>query len=332
MKYIKLISILTLATLMFSCSDDDKGNSADVKVGFAAAEQDFSYSDFIYIPVKVEGVQNGDINIQIAVKEYTGNFAVTEDVDYMITSKNLVIKKGMTEVEIEVKIINKPDEARFTLELTHANHANFNEATQTTLISIAKTDFDRLTGVYDFAGTDPKTGAGISFPLAVSTAKANEEFNVSGWNSEDDAFSMEFDEATQQVIIPSINVMAAYNFNGIGAHYIALCTYDKVSKQITADPLIGTWNETFTEITLDQSYGLVVALFTYPDGNPTNYIYGPRVEDFTMIRPANTQGASINLSNLKIDSGLIQEVPEMFQSLKAQMKKINVSDKVKLIP
>lgn len=329
MKYMKLISILALALLMFSCSDDDKGNKADVKIGFAAAEQDFSYSDFLYIPIKAEGVVDGDINIQVDVKEYTGNFAVKENEDYIITSKKLVLKKGMSEVKLEVRIINKPDEARFALVINHVGHADLNEGTKETLISIAKTDFDRLTGVYDFTGTSVKQQATLSFPLTVGVETPNEEFNVAGWNGETDAFIMEYDADNEMVIIPSINVMGAYNFgDAVGINYIALCTYSKISGQITGDPLVGTWDELFSEITLDNTYGLVVALFTYPDGELTNYIYGPRMEDFTMIRPAEAESGNVQAASFKVDENLIRKAPEMFESLKKEGFKLQVSKKI----
>lgn len=335
MKYIKLINILALALLMFSCSDDDNGNKADVKIGFAAAEQDFSYSDFLYIPIKAQGDVDGDITIQVDVKEYTGNFAVKENVDYIITSKKLVLKKGMSEVNVEVRIINKPDEARFALAINHVGHADLEEGTKETLISIAKTDFDRLTGVYDFAGTSiGKTGnSPISFPLTVGTEKANKEFNVAGWNGEDDAFIMEYDADNEQVIIPSINLMGAYNFGSIGINYIALCTYSKISKQITGNPVTGTWDELFSEITLDNTYGLVVALFTYPDGNLTNYIYGPRIEDFTMVRAAETapETANAQTASFKLDELQLREAPEMFRELKEKGFKLNVSKQIQCL-
>lgn len=333
MKYIKLLSIWALALLLFACSDDDNGNKADVKIGFAAAEQDYGYNDFLYIPIKAEGIVDGDINIEVDVKEYNGNFAVEEDVDYIITSKKLVLKKGMSEVNLEVKIVNKPDEARFVLSINHVSHAEINENTKETLISIAKTDFDRLTGVYDFAGTAlTKTGIfPISFPLSVGIEKANEEFNVAGWNGEDDPFIMEYDADQKQVSIPSINVMGAYNFE-VGPHYIALCTYNKISRQITGEPVVGTWDELFSEITLDNTYGLVVALFTYPAGELTSYTYGPRIEDFTMIRAVEneTEAATNNVqtASFKLNEKLIRETPEMFQDLKKKGFKLNVSKRI----
>lgn len=330
MKYMKRISILALALLMFSCSDDDKGNKGDVKIGFAAVEQAFSYSDFLYIPIKAEGVVDGDINIQVDVKEYTGNFAVKENVDYIITSKKLVLKKGMSEVNLEVRIINKPDEARFALAIQHVGHAELKESTKETLISIAKTDFDRLTGVYNFAGTSVKDNTPLSFPLTVGVETSNEEFNVAGWNGEDDAFIMEYDADNEIVSIPSANVMGAYNFSGIGAHYIALCTFSKVSGQITFEPVKGTWDELFSEITLDNTYGLVIALFTYPDGQLTNYIYGPKMIDFTMIRDNSSAEQSVNaqVAGLKFDEKLIRECPEMFNDLKNSGFKLQVSKKI----
>lgn len=330
MKYIKLLSIWALALSLFACSDDDNGNKADVKIGFAAAEQDYGYNDFLYIPIKAQGEVDGDINIQIDVKEYTGNFAVKENVDYIITSKKLVLKKGMSEVNVEIRVINKPDEARFALSINHVSHADVNENTKETLISIAKTDFDRLTGVYNFAGTKiEKTGKSpISFPLTVGVEKANEEFNVAGWNGEDDAFIMEYDAANEQVSIPSLNVMGAYNFD-IGPHFIALCTYSKISGQITGDPVVGSWDEFFSEITLDNTYGLVVALFTYPDGNPTNYIYGPKIEDFTMIRATEeAETGNVQTAGFKVNEKLIHEAPEMFRGLKEKGFKLNVSKQI----
>lgn len=328
MKYMKLISILALALLMFSCSDDDKGNKADVKIGFAAAEQKFNYSDFLYIPIKAEGIVDGDINIQVDVKEYKGEYAVKEDVDYIITSKKLVLRKGMSEVNLEIRIINKPDEARFALTISHVGHADMNEGTKETLISIAKTDFDRLVGEYTFTGIDAEEGSPISFPLTVAVESANKEYNVTGWYGEESPFIMEYDADHKQVSIPSINVMAAYNFTGLGPHYIALCTYSKSTGQITSDPVQGTWNESFSEIILDNTYGLVVALFTYPDGELTRYTYTPYIEDFTMIRTNQSEEANAQVTDFKINKKLVRETPEMFRELKERGFKLQVSKKI----
>ena len=68
---------------------------------------------------------------------------------------------------------------------------------------------------------------------------------------------------------------AAYNFTGIGPHYLALCGYKAGSGWINEETVLwGTWNDDFSVITFEDAPLIGERLYTYPAGDPTGYRYG----------------------------------------------------------
>ena len=66
------------------------------------------------------------------------------------------------------------------------------------------------------------------------------------------------------------DVMAAFNFDGIGPHYIV--PFNKKDGAWSTDPITGTWSDDMKTMTFGEGM-LVGRLFTYPDLQPTNYIF-----------------------------------------------------------
>ncbi len=134
MKLNKLAALAIVALAMTACSDDNDYNTAsDVSVEFESpvlkfSEDQASNTTFYNIPVIVNGEANGPITLTVDVTP--GETAAVEDTHYVITSKNLVIPEGVTEVNIEFYPIGDNeinDDRTFNVSINQANGAIIGE-------------------------------------------------------------------------------------------------------------------------------------------------------------------------------------------------------------
>lgn len=130
MKLNKIAALALMALAMTACSDDnDLNTSSDVSVEFEApvlkfSEDQASNTSFYYIPVVVNGEANGPISLTVEVTP--GETAAVENTHYVVTSKNLVIPEGVTEVNIEFYPVGDNeinDDRSFNVSISQLNGA-----------------------------------------------------------------------------------------------------------------------------------------------------------------------------------------------------------------
>lgn len=150
-----------MATLLLASCDKEETATGNATVGFASEKQEFGLgSDYIHIPIQTTGESSVyPIKIELAVAPYSGEFAATEDVDYIITSKEIFVASAESTPSIEVRLLNPEDadELRFALEITSADNAQSISVKNTT-IACAKSDLDRVCGKWKAEGFSYSSG------------------------------------------------------------------------------------------------------------------------------------------------------------------------------
>ena len=298
MKYLKIFMLMAATAMFVACSDDkDNWNSSgDAVVSMESQEiawkENKGSNTPVNVPIVVTGERNGNIQVTVTVAE-TGDNPAMEDVHYIVTSKTIVIPADADAGSIELRTIDDLDineNRTFTMTISDVQGATIG-STASTLITLKDNDsefYEKLMGGWKMVVEDIDTSTG--------EAEGTETWNVSiegfdegedGYNqllyligfeeeSEPIEMSYEYDMDSQTgrigFIFPS-SFYAAYNFSGIGAHFLAACGFLPGSGW-TYDPLYGTWNEDFTEITFETSPCVASRLYSYPDGAATGYIYG----------------------------------------------------------
>lgn len=164
----KIFSIITCLTaalcLLSSCSDEEKINTGNAQVSFAQAELNIKESKGIfYVPINVSGEQNGPIKLSISVSSNDAN--CKEDVNYIITSKDIIVPENKTQANVEIKAIDDRvinADRHFTLHIDNANGASIsgNTSVNVTLLDNDDIPYERMAGTWIVTATNilSKTG------------------------------------------------------------------------------------------------------------------------------------------------------------------------------
>ena len=286
MKYIKLFMLMAAVTFFAACSSDDESwNSAsDVTVGMAKAEMTVNEGKGLFnVPIEVKGETNGNVFVTVEVKEVGANPA-KEDVNYYVTDKTISISDGTGNVEIETVDDDDINDPRtFQVTIVDAKGAKISENASTT-ISLKDNDaefYSKLQGKWKMTGVD-RDGEAVSWDVTIKGAadETEADFNkvlyITGINGEptcEAPLTYSYDKTTKTGSVAfrmGEDVMAAFNFDGIGPHYIV--PFNKKDGAWSTDPITGTWSDDMKTMTFGEGM-LVGRLFTYPDLQPTNYIF-----------------------------------------------------------
>lgn len=165
----KLNSILVLgvASMMAiaACQKTAVTPSGDAVVGFESPEFNSGMgSEYIHIPIVTTGETTVyPIKVYIEAGEYTGAWAANEDVDYIITSKEIFVASPDSNPSVEVKLINPNHSDELNFKLVIASQENAQSIGQKeVLVKCVMSELDRICGKWDVVGekvSDPQTGA-----------------------------------------------------------------------------------------------------------------------------------------------------------------------------
>lgn len=144
MKFIKLFMLLAVVSVFAACSSDDDYNTNETTVSFASdAITTKESAGIINIPIKVTSLRNGSVNVTVKAEE-VGDNPAKEDVNYLITSKNINLNADDAEtatMNVEIKIVDDDEineNRTFKLTIINANGAQIGDKASTT-ITIATT-------------------------------------------------------------------------------------------------------------------------------------------------------------------------------------------------
>lgn len=285
MKYIKLFMLMAAVTLLGACSsDDDSWNSAaDVTVGMQSQNMTVSEGKGIFnVPIEVKGETDGNVFVTVEVKE-VGENPAKEDVNYYVTDKTISISDGTGNVEIETVDDDDINDPRtFQVTIVDAKGAKISENASTT-ITLKDNDaefYSKLQGKWKMTGVD-RDGEAVSWDVTIKGAadETEADFNkvlyITGINGEptcEAPLTFSYDKTTRTGSVAfrmGEDVMGAYNFS-IGPHLVV--PFNKKDGAWSTDPITGTWSDDMKTLTFGEGM-LVGRLFTYPDQQPTNYIF-----------------------------------------------------------
>ncbi len=285
MKYIKLFMLMAAVTFFAACSsDDDSWNSAsDVTVGMAQTEMTVNEGKGLFnVPIEVKGETNGNVFVTVELKEVGANPA-KEDVNYYVTDKTINISDGVGNVEIETVDDDDINDPRtFQVTIVDAKGAKISENASTT-ITLKDNDaefYSKLQGKWKMTGVD-RDGEAVSWDVTIKGAadETEADFNkvlyITGINGEptcEAPLTFSYDKTTRTGSVAfrmGEDVMGAYNFS-IGPHLVV--PFNKKDGAWSTDPITGTWSDDMKTLTFGEGM-LVGRLFTYPDQQPTNYIF-----------------------------------------------------------
>lgn len=285
MKYIKLFMLMVAVTLLGACSsDDDSWNSAaDVTVGMQSQNMTVSEGKGLFnVPIEVKGETDGNVFVTVEVKE-VGENPAKEDVNYYVTDKTISISDGTGNVEIETVDDDDINDPRtFQVTIVDAKGAKISENASTT-ISLKDNDaefYSKLQGKWKMTGVD-RDGEAVSWDVTIKGAadETEADFNkvlyITGINGEptcEAPLTFSYDKTTRTGSVAfrmGEDVMGAYNFS-IGPHIVV--PFNKKDGAWSTDPITGTWSDDMKTLTFGEGM-LVGRLFTYPDQQPTNYIF-----------------------------------------------------------
>ena len=277
MKSTKILLAAFASLFLVASCEKTNGPTGTAAVGFKSAEIETGLgSEYIYIPLSVAGDATAyPCTVNIEVKEYSGSFAAKEDVDYIITSKDIVVASAESKPSIEIRILNPEDadELRFALDIKGASVSS--EMVASTLIRCAKSELDRVCGTYSVVGTSD--GAAYSEKWKISND--NGAILISGIYGEKDGLVGTYKDGVVSFELGGENPIVAYNFDGIGEAYVAPAFgYVADGKfRVASGTLVGKVSEDFKSIVwqIKEPYGLILAVYSYDDARTLLGVYKP---------------------------------------------------------
>ena len=101
-KYIKLLAFLCLPLAFTACDDDENLNGGEATVQFQSASLTVSETaTSLDLPIVVTGEHDGLIKVRV---EYTEAHGLKDDVNVIITSRDLLIPAGTEQVVVETRL------------------------------------------------------------------------------------------------------------------------------------------------------------------------------------------------------------------------------------
>ena len=247
--------------------------TGDSAVGFASAEFESGLgSEYIYVPIVTTGETTVyPIKVNIEVGEYTGDYAAKEDVDFMITSKEILVASAQSQPSVEIKIVNPSDADQLNFKLVISSQDNAQSISQgEVLVMCEKSFLDRICGKWNVTGTLE----GSSYSEVWTFSNEGGQPAITGIHGETQGYILgTIDEAKREVSFTigegSGNMTGAYNFTGIGAAYVGPIFGRQSAEGVSLanGELVGVISDDFNSIEwqIPAGYGIANGVFSYDD-------------------------------------------------------------------
>lgn len=247
--------------------------SGDATVGFASAEFETGMgATYIYVPIKTTGETTVyPIKVNVEVGEYTGAYAAKEDVDFMITSKEIYVASANSEPSVEVKIVNPSNADQLNFKLVISSQENAQSISQgEVLVKCEKSFLDRICGKWNVSGT--LEGSAYKEVWTIGNDGGKPTINgIHGETQGSIVGTVDEDAMTITFTIGegSGNMTGAYNFTGLGTAYVGPIFGQQSSSGVSlaSGDLVGVIGDDFNTITwqIPSGYGIANGVFSYDD-------------------------------------------------------------------
>lgn len=163
MKYIKLLAIGLVATVVASCSNDDAVNTLETSLGFTQETLVIKENTgLVQIPIAIQGYRNGNVSVEIEAVG-TGENPAVEGKNFVITDKNLKLlaendttNAAVLNVEFKTLDDSEINESReVTLTITAANGCSITK--KSIVITLRDNDaafFEKFFGKWQLTAKD----------------------------------------------------------------------------------------------------------------------------------------------------------------------------------
>lgn len=292
--YKQLYTLLTGMLLLAACSSDEETaiNVNEATVSMQETEVTLKETASVsYLPIVITGERSGNVEVTISLVPAEKNGA-KEDVDYVITTKKLVISPDQATANVEIhpiddEVIN--GDRAFDVVLTEVKGATIGTVNKTA-VTIHDNDgdyYERMAGRWRFTGIDANTGDEVSFSVKVTEGSgdayghyyvctSNNGFDVAGDFPWMFSFRMifEYDEADARV---NMGIVTGEVVATLGNYTIK---FQKMTiSGISSDNYMGTYDENTKTITFE-SGNLVGQMY----GNDTYLTSKFKLYGCSMIR------------------------------------------------
>lgn len=290
--------LLAVTAFFAACSDDDASwnTNADVTVEMGKTEVKVKEGAGLFnVPIVVKGETTAPVRVHVSMRE-SGSNPAKKDVNYMVTDTTIVISDGAGKVEVKTVDDDEINENRtFEVYIVSADGAKVgaNSSTNVVLRDNDSEFYEKLQGVWKMKYVDAN-GAAKEWSVTVTGGdEESEDYNhylyVSGMMGYDWTMAVlkyDYDKATKQGSL-AFDELGSYKFAdgvdfelGNAPNYV--CLFSKDGRNLTIEPIGGTWSADFKTVTFEADKVLCGGIFG-SDGSFTGYTWFS-AKSITMVR------------------------------------------------
>lgn len=290
--------LLAVTAFFAACSDDDASwnTNADVTVEMGKTEVKVKEGAGLFnVPIVVKGETTAPVRVHVSMRE-SGSNPAKKDVNYMVTDTTIIVSDGAGKVEVKTVDDDEINENRtFEVYIVSADGAKVgaNSSTNVVLRDNDSEFYEKLQGVWKMKCVDAK-GAAKEWSVTVTGGdEESEDYNhylyVSGMMGYDWTMAVlkyDYDKATKQGSL-AFDELGSYKFAdgvdfGLGNALNYVCLFSQDGRNLTTEPIGGTWSADFKTVTFDADKVLCGGIFG-SDGSFTGYIWFS-AKKITMVR------------------------------------------------
>lgn len=290
--------LLAVTAFFAACSDDDASwnTNADVTVEMGKTEVKVKEGAGLFnVPIVVKGETTAPVRVHVSMRE-SGSNPAKKDVNYMVTDTTIIVSDGAGKVEVKTVDDDEINENRtFEVYIVSADGAKVgaNSSTNVVLRDNDSEFYEKLQGVWKMKCVDAK-GAAKEWSVTVTGGdEESEDYNhylyVSGMMGYDWTMAVlkyDYDKATKQGSL-AFDELGSYKFAdgvdfGLGNAHNYVCLFSQDGRNLTTEPIGGTWSADFKTVTFDADKVLCGGIFG-SDGSFTGYIWFS-AKKITMVR------------------------------------------------
>ena len=290
--------LLAVTAFFAACSDDDASwnTNADVTVEMGKTEVKVKEGAGLFnVPIVVKGETTAPVRVHVSMRE-SGSNPAKKDVNYMVTDTTIVISDGAGKVEVKTVDDDEINENRtFEVYIVSADGAKVgaNSSTNVVLRDNDSEFYEKLQGVWKMKYVDAN-GAAKEWSVTVTGGdEESEDYNhylyVSGMMGNDWTMAVlkyDYDKATKQGSL-AFDELGSYKFAdgvdfGLGNAPNYVCLFSQDGRNLTIEPIGGTWSADFKTVTFEADKVLCGGIFG-SDGSFTGYTWFS-AKSITMVR------------------------------------------------
>lgn len=293
MKFSKIFIAVAAALTFTACANktewdipEDWNTSSDVTVAMGQATYTVSEAKgMINIPITVTGNRNANVKVIVEVSVPEGENPATEDKNYLVTSKSVIISPDQDKANIEIITVDDPDindNRLFTVTLVKAVGASIDEANNVTTVTLKDNDalfYEKFGGKWTMTFQSAYEEGPTTWDCTITTADEDDPnyekymfvSGLMGYSWTQAVLEYNYDKETKEgtlSFVPGALFAEGVNFGLGGVNNVYLYGMSAEGKPVD-EALVGTWSEDFKTITFQQDPEKAIGIYFYIDAGYT---------------------------------------------------------------